>query len=53
MSLDEPQPDDHVEVINQIQVAIDPYLVEYTEDLVFDYVKERRTFTFLGQGGGC
>jgi len=50
VALDEPQPDDHVEVINQIQVAIDPYLEEYTEELVLDYIQERKTFTFLGNG---
>ncbi|MCQ6274997.1 hypothetical protein JMM81_08485 [Bacillus sp. V3B] len=48
MSLDEPQLNDHVQVINQIQVAIEQDLEEYTKGLVFDYDKERRSFAFLG-----
>ncbi|WP_428909876.1 hypothetical protein [Niallia sp. Krafla_26] len=54
MSLDEPQEDDQVEVINGIQVAIDSYLEEYINDLVFDYKKEYGQFVFTGyEGNGC
>ena len=49
VALDEPQPGDHVEVINQIHVAIDPYMYNFmANDLVLDYVKERKTFSFRG-----
>ena len=35
--------EDHVEVINQIHV--DPYMYNFmANDLVLDYVKERKTF---------
>ena len=55
VALDEPQPEDHVEVINQIHVAIDPYVYKFMDnDLVLDYVKERKTFSFRGiQGSSC
>ena len=55
VALDEPQPEDHVEVINRIHVAIDPYMYNFmAKDLVLDYVKERKTFSFRGiQGSSC
>ena len=48
VSLEEPQPQDVVKVLNQIQVAIDKEIVPYTKGLVFEYIKERDGFSLLG-----
>ncbi|MBP2242217.1 Fe-S cluster assembly iron-binding protein IscA [Cytobacillus eiseniae] len=41
MALDEPEPTDRVEIINTIQVAIDPYIKAEVEDLVIEYDQGR------------
>lgn len=48
MSLEEPQQKDVVKVLNQIQVAMDQDIVPYTKGLVFEYIKERDSFSLLG-----
>lgn len=49
MSLDEPQPQDSVRIINQIQVAIAGNIEGYTDDLVLEFIKERNEFTLVGR----
>lgn len=39
--------------INEIQVAIDSYIIEYTEYLTLDYNQYRGGFVLLGNEGGC
>ena len=50
MSLDEPQSMDHVQVINQIQVAIDRDIEEYAGNIVLEYDPKLSRFFFAGNG---
>ena len=50
MSLDEPQSMDHVQVINQIQVAIDRDIEEYIGNVVLEFDPKRGRFLFVGNG---
>lgn len=52
MSLEEPQPQDIVKVINQIQVAFAANIEEYARDLVFEYYPESNGFALVG-GSSC
>ncbi|MGJ7918977.1 hypothetical protein [Neobacillus sp. LXY-4] len=52
MSLDEPQEQDMIKVINQIQVAFAGNIVDYTNDLVLEYYKENNGFALIG-GSSC
>lgn len=48
VSLDEPQANDIKKVINQIQVAFDPDIEPFTNDLVLEYFEEYNGFQLLG-----
>lgn len=50
MSLDEPQADDQVEVINGVQVAVEKGLMGYTDGLSLDF-NYFRGFVLLGMEG--
>lgn len=52
VSLDEPQEQDMIKVINQIQVAFAGNIVDYTNDLVLEYYKENNGFALIG-GSSC
>ncbi|WP_187118877.1 hypothetical protein [Bacillus marasmi] len=52
MSLEEPQPQDVVRKINEIQVAFAANIEEYARDLVFEYFPESDGFALLG-GSSC
>jgi hypothetical protein len=52
VSLEEPQKNDQVQVINQIQVAFEQELEGYTDDLSLDFDENYRSFALLG-GGSC
>jgi len=47
VSLDEPQEDDQVEVINGVQIAIERDIMEFTNSLALDY-NEYRGFVLVG-----
>jgi len=49
MSLEEPQPNDHIKVINQIPVAIEEGIEKYITDLVLEYENDRRGFVILSR----
>lgn len=53
LALDEPESEDKVVFINEIQVALNPDLEEYTKDLILDYDKYRESLVLLGNVSGC
>jgi len=55
MALDEPESDDVVEQINDIQVAIDPLIKEQTNGITLDYeeVKGERGLVMKGIHDRC
>lgn len=53
MALDEPELEDKVIFINEIQVSLDPELEEYTKDLTLDFDKYRESLVLLGSNSGC
>lgn len=52
LSLDEAKENEIVKVINQIQVAMDPSLEEYTTDMTIDYPQSIKRF-ILNSGNNC
>ncbi|MFE8696225.1 hypothetical protein ACFYKT_07645 [Cytobacillus sp. FJAT-53684] len=53
MALDEPEADDLVLMINEIQVAIEPQLEADVEELVIEYDRGRHAFVLRGNEGEC
>ena len=52
MSLEEPQENDVVEVINDIQVAFEQDIMEFKEGLSLEFDENYRSFSLHG-GGNC
>lgn len=53
LALEEPEEEDHVVVINEIQVAIESEIVDYTEGLSLEYDEYREGLVLMGNEGGC
>jgi hypothetical protein len=53
LALDEPESDDKVVVINEIQVAMESDLEEYTLDLTLEFDRYRESFYWSGNDFGC
>jgi Fe-S cluster assembly iron-binding protein IscA len=51
--LDKPDNNDKVVTINEIQVAIDPDIEPYTEDLTLDFSQEANGLVLLGNESNC
>ena len=53
LALDEPAENDEVVNINEIQVAIDPDIEPYTENLTLDFSEEANGLVLLGNESDC
>jgi Fe-S cluster assembly iron-binding protein IscA len=53
LALDEPDKNDVVVTINDIQVAIDPDVEPYTEGLTLDYDQENNGLMLVGNESSC
>lgn len=53
MALEEPAAEDQVSTINDIQVAIDKEITEFTKNLTLEYDKEQNGIVLLGNDNGC
>lgn len=53
LALDEPEEDDQISVINEIQVAIESTVIEQTEGLTLDYDENRQGLVLLGNDSCC
>ena len=53
LALDEPEAEDKVITINEIQVAIDPNIESYTEALVLDLDKQMNGLVLRGNDSDC
>lgn len=53
LALDEPEAEDKVVLINEIQVAFDPNIEGYTEDLTLDFDKQTNGLVLLGNESDC
>jgi hypothetical protein len=53
MALDEPDANDIVIMINEIQVAIDPQLENDVKELVIEYDRGRNAIVLSGNEGEC
>lgn len=53
LALDEPEKNDKVVTINEIQVAIDPDIEPYTENLTLDFNQEANGLVLLGNESNC
>ena len=53
LALEEPEEDDHVTVINEIQVAIESNIVDYTQGMALEYDEYREGLVLMGGDGGC
>jgi Fe-S cluster assembly iron-binding protein IscA len=53
LALDGPDKNDVVVTINEIQVAIDPDVEPYTEDLTLDYDQENNGLMLVGNESSC
>ncbi|WP_313799145.1 hypothetical protein [Cytobacillus sp.] len=53
MALDEPEAEDKVIIMNDIQVAIDPQLEEDVKELVIEYDRGRNAIVLSGNEGEC
>ncbi|MED3551395.1 hypothetical protein [Cytobacillus praedii] len=53
MALDEPEKEDKVVIINDIQVAIDPQLEHEVNELVIEYDRGRNAIVLSGNESEC
>jgi hypothetical protein len=53
MALDEPEAEDKVAIINEIQVAIDPQLEHEVKELVIEYDRGRNAIVLSGNESEC
>ena len=53
LALDEPEAEDKVTTINDIQVAIDPQIEDNTEILTLDFDKQQNGLVLLGNESDC
>jgi Fe-S cluster assembly iron-binding protein IscA len=53
MALDEPNENDKVLTINEIQVAIDAQIIAETDDLVVEYDEGRNAIVLSGNESEC
>jgi len=53
LALDEPDDNDKVITINEIQVAIDPDIEPYTGDLTLEFNQEANGLVLLGNESNC
>jgi Fe-S cluster assembly iron-binding protein IscA len=53
LALDEPDENDKVVTINEVQVAIDPDIEPYTDSLTLDYNQESKGLVLLGNESDC
>jgi Fe-S cluster assembly iron-binding protein IscA len=53
LALDEPEENDKVVTINEIQVAIDADIEPFTSDLTLEFNKEANGLVLLGNESDC
>jgi Fe-S cluster assembly iron-binding protein IscA len=53
LALDEPDENDKVVTINEVQVAIDPDIEPYTDNLTLDFIQEANGLVLLGNESNC
>jgi len=53
LALDEPESDDKVVTINEIQVAIDIMIEDHIEGLILGLNEERNAFVLVGNENDC
>lgn len=53
LALDEPEENDKVVTINEIQVAIDSEIESYTENLTLDFNPETNVLVLAGNESNC
>lgn len=53
LALDEPDEKDKVVTINEVLVAIDPDIEQYTESLTLDFSNEANGLVLLGNESNC
>lgn len=53
LALDEPESEDKITTINEIQVAIDPQIEEHLEGLTLDFDKSQNGLVLLGNESDC
>lgn len=53
LALDEPEEDDEVKIINEIQVAIDLHIEPYLEGLVLEYDQKNKGLVLFGNESDC
>lgn len=54
LSLEEPEENDKIEMMNEIKVAIQPNIAPYIERLTLDYDKQANGLVLLGnENHGC
>lgn len=53
LALDEPDEKDKVVKINEIQVAIDPDIEPFTDNLTLDFSEEASGLVLLGNESNC
>ena len=53
LALDEPEADDIIETINEIQVAIDPEIKPHTESMILDHDQDNERLVLLGNDSDC
>ncbi|MDP4086191.1 MAG: hypothetical protein Q8934_16455 [Bacillota bacterium] len=53
MALDEPEAEDKILTINEIKVAIDPHIEEYTNGLTLEFDQQRNGLVLKGNESSC
>jgi Fe-S cluster assembly iron-binding protein IscA len=53
LALDEPDENDKVITINEIQVAIDPDIAPFTENLTLEFNQDANGLVLLGNESNC
>lgn len=53
LALDEPDKNDKIVTINEIQVAIDPDIEPYTDGLILDFNQEANGLVLVGNESNC
>ena len=53
LALDEPEADDIIETISEIQVAFDPEIKPHTVSMILDHDKENERLVLLGNESDC
>lgn len=53
LSLEEPEENDKIEIMNEIKVAIEPDIAPYVDGLTLDFNKQANGLVLLGNESDC